>query len=145
MPCGKKFLLILFFRACLTSPRARLGGIFSALTALKILAIRQDFCGFLPCRAKNLSRQSAHAEILNRLLELKENGEAELLRLVQELGQARRQRRKAKDTMGETLPVLEWMDENRAVVKRLERLLGDVRKAERYAENRIYTPRRPGT
>ena len=29
-------------RACLTSPRARLGGIFSALTALKILAIRQD-------------------------------------------------------------------------------------------------------
>ena len=78
-------------------------------------------------------------------LELKENGEAELLRLVQELGQARRQRRKAKDTMGETLPVREWMDENRAVVKRLERLLGDVRKAERYAENRIYTPRRPGT
>ena len=55
-------------RACLTSPRARLGGIFSALTALKILAIRQDCCGFLPCRAKNLSRQSAHAEILNRLL-----------------------------------------------------------------------------
>ena len=55
-------------RACLTSPRARLGGIFSALTALKILAIRQDCCGFLPCRTKNLSRQSAHAEILNRLL-----------------------------------------------------------------------------
>ena len=54
-------------RACLTSPRARLGGIFSALTALKILAIRQDCCGFLPCRTKNLSRQSAHAEILNRL------------------------------------------------------------------------------
>ena len=58
------------FRACLTSPRARLGGIFSALTALKILAIRQDCCGFLPCRTKNLSRQSAHAEILNRLLEV---------------------------------------------------------------------------
>ena len=26
------------------------GGIFSVLTALKILAIRQDCCGFLPCR-----------------------------------------------------------------------------------------------
>ena len=37
-------------RACLKSPRARLGGIFSVLTALKILAIRQDCCGFLPCR-----------------------------------------------------------------------------------------------
>ncbi len=42
-----------FFRACLKSPRACLGGVFSALTALKILAIRQDACGFLPCRAKN--------------------------------------------------------------------------------------------
>ncbi|MCX4374442.1 MAG: hypothetical protein OSJ58_21985, partial [Dysosmobacter sp.] len=29
------------------------GGVFSALTALKILAIRQDACGFLPCKAKN--------------------------------------------------------------------------------------------
>ena len=28
-----------------------------------------DCCGFLPCRTKNLSRQSAHAEILNRLLD----------------------------------------------------------------------------
>jgi hypothetical protein len=65
--------IILFLRACLTSPRARLGGIFSALTALKILAIRQDCCGFLPCRTKNLSRQSEHAEILNRLLKEKES------------------------------------------------------------------------
>ena len=65
-------------RACLASPRACLGGVFSALTALKILTIRQilhgrierpcriivhdpsmgslhdmDACGFLPCRAKN--------------------------------------------------------------------------------------------
>ena len=40
-------------RACLKSPCACLGGVFSALTALKILAIRQDACGFLPCRAKN--------------------------------------------------------------------------------------------
>ena len=40
-------------RACLKSPRTRLDSVFSALTALKILAIRQDACGFLPCRAKN--------------------------------------------------------------------------------------------
>ena len=48
-PLKKRSLL----RACLKSPRACLGGVFSALTALKILAIRQDACGFLPCRAKN--------------------------------------------------------------------------------------------
>ena len=33
-------------RACLKSPRTRLGGIFSALTSLKILAIRQDAAAF---------------------------------------------------------------------------------------------------
>ena len=53
----KKIILIIctlvFLRACLKSPRARLDGVFSALTALKILAIRQDACGFLPCRTKN--------------------------------------------------------------------------------------------
>jgi hypothetical protein len=37
----------------IASPRASLGGVFSALTALKILAIRQDACGFLPYGAKN--------------------------------------------------------------------------------------------
>ena len=42
-----------FLRACSASPRACLGGVFSALTALKILAIRQDACGFLPCWTKN--------------------------------------------------------------------------------------------
>ena len=53
----KKIILIVctlvFLRACLKSPRARLDGVFSALTALKILAIHQDVCGFLPCRTKN--------------------------------------------------------------------------------------------
>ena len=32
-----------------------------------------DCCGFLPCRTKNLSRQSEHAEILNRLLGAERN------------------------------------------------------------------------
>lgn len=40
-----------------------------------------------------------------------------------------------------TAPVLMWLDNNRAVVKALERLLGDVRKAEKRTECRIYTPR----
>ncbi len=50
---GVRRLCIQVLRACLKSPRARLGGGFSARTSLKTLAIRQDCCGFLPRRAKN--------------------------------------------------------------------------------------------
>ena len=70
-------------------------------------------------------------------LELVDHSESEVLALGLELMEVRRSQRKAKDTMSMTAPVLEFLEENRAVVKRLERLLGDVRKAER----RIYTPR----
>lgn len=75
-------------------------------------------------------------------LELVEHSEAELLELAMELTCARKKRRVAKDCMAETAPVLAWLEENRQTVKSLERLLGDVRKAERSVENRIYTPRR---
>lgn len=78
---------------------------------------------------------------IHHSLELEEHGEPELLSLASELAETRRKRREAKDVMAQTLPVLAWMEDNRAVVKSLERLLGEVRKAERAAENRIYTPR----
>ena len=78
---------------------------------------------------------------IHHAMELEEHGAAELLQLAQELTQVRRQRRKAKDAISELTPVLTWLENNRSVVKGLERLLGDVRRAERKAENRIYTPR----
>ena len=34
-----------------------------------------------------------------------------------------------------------WLEERRTVVKELERLLGEVRKQERRASDRIYTPK----
>jgi len=78
---------------------------------------------------------------IHHSLELEEHGDGEILQLAKDLTRARRQRRKAKDEMDALSPVLLWVEENRSVVKGLERLLGDVRKAERRAENRIYTPR----
>lgn len=74
-------------------------------------------------------------------LELQEHTYNEYAKLSKSLVEIRKNRRAAKDIMAATLPVLEWMDENRQVVKRLEKLLGDVRKAEKISENRIYTPR----
>ena len=52
-----------------------------------------------------------------------------------------RQRREAKDRIDQTAPVAAWLEERRAVVKELERLLGEVRKQERRASDRIYTPK----
>ncbi len=87
--------------------------------------------------------QEANDEIQDILhsLELEEHEYREFAQMGKELKTARRRRRAAKDTMSETAPVLNWVEENRPVVKGLERLLGDVRKVERNAENRIYTPR----
>ena len=41
----------------------------------------------------------------------------------------------------QTAPVAAWLEERRTVVKELERLLGEVRKQERRASDRIYTPK----
>ena len=79
---------------------------------------------------------------IHHSLELEVHSDDEVLALGLELANIRKKRRTAKDTLAETGPVLTWVEENRTVIKGLERLLGEVRKAERLSENRIYTPRR---
>ncbi len=79
---------------------------------------------------------------IHHSLELEPHSDDEVLALGLELADVRRKRRAAKDTLAETGFVLAFMEENRAFIKRLENLLGDVRRAERLSENRIYTPRR---
>lgn len=78
---------------------------------------------------------------LLHIIELEDHDHDDYARLSEELKAVRQKRRKAKDTMSEAAPVLDWMDANRPVIKSLERLLGDVRKAEKNTEGRIYTPR----
>ena len=51
----------------------------------------------------------------------------------------RLKRRKAKDTKTETEPVVQWIKENAKFTSSLERLLGEVRKTEKYNSNRHYT------
>lgn len=47
----------------------------------------------------------------------------------------------AKDMKEATAPICNWMKDNRKVISDLERLLGDVRKQEKQAQNRSYTNR----
>ena len=74
-------------------------------------------------------------------LELQEHNYHEYARLSKELKKVRQQRREAKDTLSEALPILTWIESNRAVIRGLEKLLGEVRKAEKRTDNRIDTPR----
>lgn len=43
--------------------------------------------------------------------------------------------------MDQGTPVVEWLDVHRPLVKELEQLLGEVRRQERRACDRIYTPK----
>ena len=57
------------------------------------------------------------------------------------LREVRQRRREAKDQTDQAAPVVAWLEDHRPVVKELERLLGEVRKQERRARDRIYTPK----
>ena len=90
-----------------------------------------------------VNEQEANNETQDILhsLELQDHDYHDFARLSKELRGVRQKRRAAKDTMSETAPVLDWIDQNRPTIKSLERLLGDVLNAEKSTANRIYTPR----
>ncbi len=73
------------------------------------------------------------------IIELRETGQAEIIELYDKLKEVRCKRRKAKDYILQTVPVINWTEENKTVIKGLEKLLGEVRKNERYTQNRIFT------
>lgn len=74
-------------------------------------------------------------------IELCENKYHDYARLSIALRGVRQQRRRAKDKEQELQPIVDFLSNNMKVIKALERLLGDVRKAEKSTEGRSYTPR----
>ena len=108
----------------------------------------EDFLDYLretaeQCRIADADRvdMEAATQDLLHALELGEDKATERARIGLKLREIRRKRRTAKNTVEQSRPVAEWAEQNRAVIKSLERLLGDVRKLEHKSENRIYAPR----
>ena len=106
------------------------------------------FLSFLrEARQENAMAADAELEANNKTqdilhaLELEEHSDEEALALARELGQVRRERRRAKDVREATEPVLAWADSSSAEIRRLERLLGDVRRVEKGQQNRVYIPK----
>lgn len=79
-------------------------------------------------------------DILHRL-ELYADDYHETARLAKKLREVRQRRRRAKEAYERLSPVSTWARENQAVVKRLEQLLGTVRKAEERQQKRLWMPR----
>ena len=94
-------------------------------------------------RMAEANRAEAEAETQDLLhaLELGDYRAKEQARLARKLREVRRARRESKDIGIQTAPVAAWAEQNSGAIKSLERLLGEVRKAERRGENRSYTPR----
>ncbi len=74
-------------------------------------------------------------------IELADHTPEEYISLCGTLREVRQRRRRAKDLYSALWPVVTWLNDNRKTVQGLEKLLGDVRKAERAQESRYYTPR----
>ena len=74
-------------------------------------------------------------------LELTELDHEGVATLAKKLKAVRQKRRDAKDTIFQLTPLVKWINDNRSIIKSLERVLGEVRKSEKKANNRFYTPK----
>lgn len=108
----------------------------------------EQFLDFLKSAESQLDQattgqQEAEAETQDILhsLELEKHSYHEMAALSRKLAEVRQARRQHKDNAAQLAPVVEWARGNIEVVRGLQRLLGDVRKAERSTQNRFYTPR----
>lgn len=79
-------------------------------------------------------------DILHKL-ELEENTYHEYARLSKALKKVRIERRKAKDTIEQLGPLVTWVAQNSKIIKELEKVLGEMRKAEKNIQYRHYNPK----
>lgn len=74
-------------------------------------------------------------------LELGDNNYHDTAKLAKGLREVRVNRRKAKDTIMITDSIVKWEDTNKRFIELLKQLLGEVRKAEKYVQDRHYAER----
>ena len=74
-------------------------------------------------------------------LELEEITYHEYARLSKALKEVRIKRREAKDIAEQLEPLVVWETQNNKTIKELEKVLGEMRKAEKSKQNRHYNPK----
>lgn len=79
-------------------------------------------------------------DILHRI-ELGENYPEDYITMGIAQANIRKERRVAKDVVKITYPIVQWVNKNQKTINELEKLLGDVRKAEKNTVGRMYSNR----
>jgi len=118
------------------------------MTTSETIAQFLDFLRGVPLQyRRSLVEQKEQEDLTQDLLhhlELDHPNYREAALIGQKIGEARRRRRAAKDRAEELKPVDDYITCNKAAIHALEKLLGDVRKAEQKHQNRFYVPRAKG-
>lgn len=74
-------------------------------------------------------------------VELDENEDWDLLRLIKVLRTIRNNRREAKNRIAQLQPIVDWIDQNKQVINQLDKILGMMRKEEKRVFTRLYARR----
>lgn len=89
----------------------------------------------------NVHEKDLESQDLLHKLELQSLTYHQEAHLAADLKKVRAARRNSKDAVTVLEPIKEYCETNASTIKSLERLLGEVRKAEKSLENRFYIPR----
>ena len=84
------------------------------------------------------SEKEAETQDILHNIELSEHGYHEYAKLSKKLRDIRQDRRKAKNIIEISSPIVDWTENNKQVIKSLEKLLGELRKIEKTIESRQY-------
>ncbi len=87
------------------------------------------------------STKSKETQDILHKIELDDIKYHEYAKLAKALKSIRNERREAKNTKQQLEPLIGWVEGNQAVLRELERLLGELRKVEKNIKNAHYYPR----
>lgn len=94
-----------------------------------------------PITKAELEKKDAETQDILHELELGDNNYKERAKIATKLRNIRKERRQLKDRIEETEILYQWMNENKTSINKLQQVLGQTRKQEKYHSNRTYHKR----
>lgn len=91
-----------------------------------------------PLTKAELKKKDNETQDILHELELGENNYKERTKIATQLRNVRKERRHLKDKIEEIETLYQWMNENKTSINKLQQVLGQTRKQEKYHQNRTY-------
>ena len=94
-----------------------------------------------PLTKAELEKKDNETQDILHELELGDNNYKERAEIATKLRNVRKERRQLKDKVEEIETLYQWMNENKTSINKLQQVLGQTRKQEKYHSNRTYHKR----